>query len=98
MPEHLEKYCYVEFTMPATTVSHCVARSISCANVEEPPEKYVRYLARHEYKVAIEFTQGQEVASYLAVTSVPAARPVSPAMSTGSAGGEGNHADLSDSD
>jgi hypothetical protein len=84
--------------MPATTVSHCVARSISVSNVEEPPEKYVRYLARHEYKVAIEFTQGQEVASYLAATSVPAARPVSPAISTGSAGGDGHNADSTDSD
>jgi hypothetical protein len=69
MPEHLEKFCFVEFTMPATTVSHCVARSIS-VNTDEPPEKYVRYLARHEYKVEIEFTQGQEMASYAAATVV----------------------------
>ncbi|CAG0913019.1 unnamed protein product [Notodromas monacha] len=81
LPESMEKYCFVEFTMPATTVSHCVARSVSC-NLDEPPEKYVKYLARHEYKVAMEFTQGQEIASYLAATSVPTnTRPISPALS-----------------
>lgn len=40
--------------MPATTVSHCVMRSVSVTS-EDPPEKYVRYLARHEYKVEMEF-------------------------------------------
>ncbi|KAI4464092.1 ap complex subunit mu [Holotrichia oblita] len=52
MPEQLAEYCYVEFTMPATQASHTTARSVSFQNSDsdEPPEKYVRYLARHEYK------------------------------------------------
>ncbi|KAF2364331.1 Mu domain [Trinorchestia longiramus] len=54
-PDKIDRYCYIEFTMPATTVSHCVMRSVSVTS-EDPPEKYVRYLARHEYKVEMEFT------------------------------------------
>jgi len=38
--------------MPATQVSHTTVRSVSVqdSDADEPPEKYVRYLARHEYK------------------------------------------------
>lgn len=52
IPEKLADYCYVEFTMPATQVSHTTVRSVSLSNGarDEPPEKYVRYLARHEYR------------------------------------------------
>jgi len=52
IPEQLAEYCYVEFTMPATQVSHTTVRSVSLSNgaKDEPPEKYVRYLARHEYR------------------------------------------------
>lgn len=52
MPEHLAEYCFVEFTMPATQASHTTVRSVSLQNSDsdEPPEKYVRYLARHEYR------------------------------------------------
>lgn len=52
MPDKLAEYCYVEFTMPATQVSHTTCRSVSLQNSDsdEPPEKYVRYLARHEYR------------------------------------------------
>jgi hypothetical protein len=52
IPENLADYCYVEFTMPATQVSHTTVRSVSLSNgaKDEPPEKYVRYLARHEYR------------------------------------------------
>lgn len=52
IPEQLEKYCYVEFTMPITQVSHTTVRSVSICNSDsdQPPEKYVRQLARHEYK------------------------------------------------
>lgn len=67
MPESLDKYCYVEFTMPATTVSHCVMRSVSITS-EDPPEKYVRYLARHEYRVEMEFTSGTGPNEYVAAT------------------------------
>lgn len=56
MPEKLAEYCYVEFTMPATQVSHTTARSVSLQNSDsdEPPEKYVRYLARHEYRYSLD--------------------------------------------
>jgi len=52
IPEKFADYCYVEFTMPATQVSHTTVRSVSLSNgaKDEPPEKYVRYLARHEYR------------------------------------------------
>ncbi|XP_071527464.1 uncharacterized protein stnB [Panulirus ornatus] len=67
MPESLDKYCYVEFTMPATTVSHCVMRSVSVTS-EDPPEKYVRYLARHEYRIEMEFSSGSGPIDYVAAT------------------------------
>ncbi|CAG0894062.1 unnamed protein product [Darwinula stevensoni] len=69
IPDTFDKYCVVEFTMPATTVSHFIVRSVS-VNCPSPPEKYVRYLARHEYKTEIEFTQGSEVHEYIAATAV----------------------------
>lgn len=52
IPAELAPYAFVEFTMPATTVSHTTVRSVSVqdSDSDEPPEKYVRYLARHEYR------------------------------------------------
>lgn len=52
IPDQLAPYAYIEFTMPATQVSHTTVRSISVqeSDSDEPPEKYVRYLARHEYR------------------------------------------------
>nr|XP_019555694.2 protein stoned-B [Aedes albopictus] len=72
IPEQLAPYAYVEFTMPATQASHTTVRSISVQESEsdEPPEKYVRYLARHEYRVGIEHTTGESVNAYLAATTV----------------------------
>lgn len=63
VPENLSEYCYVEFTMPATQVSHTTARSVSFQNSDgdNPPEKYVRNLSRHEYR-------------YVGYVSVPAQR------------------------
>lgn len=57
MPEELAKYAYVEFTMPVTQVSHTTVRSVSVQDSEadEPPEKCVRHLARHEYKSVLFF-------------------------------------------
>lgn len=50
IPAELARYAFVEFTMPATQVSHMTVRSVSLQNHDnDPPEKYVRYLARHEY-------------------------------------------------
>ncbi|CAG0887705.1 unnamed protein product [Cyprideis torosa] len=76
MPESFDKYVHVEFTMPATTVSHCVIRSVSIPGSDPPPEKFVRYVAKHEYKVEIEFTKGSAINEYAAVTLIekPAAQ------------------------
>ncbi|CAH2090654.1 unnamed protein product [Euphydryas editha] len=50
VPEELARWAHVEFTMPATQVSHTTVRSVSLQDHDgDPPEKYVRYLARHEY-------------------------------------------------
>lgn len=74
VPEELDKYCYVEFTMPTTQVSHTTVRSVSIVNSEKdaPPEKYLRLMARHEYRVEIEHIHGQvEENPYLAATAMP---------------------------
>ncbi|CAK9798827.1 Protein stoned-B [Anthophora quadrimaculata] len=70
IPENLAEYCYVEFTMPATQVSHTTARSVSFQNSDSdtPPEKYVRNLSRHEYRVGIEHTQGAGPGAYVSAT------------------------------
>lgn len=70
IPENLSEYCYVEFTMPATQVSHTTARSVSLQNSDSdaPPEKYVRNLSRHEYRVGIEHTQGEGPGAYVTAT------------------------------
>ncbi|KAG5867514.1 hypothetical protein JTB14_036577 [Gonioctena quinquepunctata] len=80
MPEKLAEYCYVEFTMPATQVSHTTCRSVSMQNSDsdEPPEKYVRYLARHEYRVGIEHTEGDSPNPYAAATYVSKPAPPAP--------------------
>ncbi|XP_023300816.2 protein stoned-B isoform X1 [Lucilia cuprina] len=88
IPSELAPYAYVEFTMPATQVSHTTIRSVSVqdSDSDEPPEKYVRYLARHEYRVGIETTHGESTNAYLAATrpireepaAKPAASPVPP--------------------
>lgn len=50
VPAELASHAFVEFTMPATQVSHMTVRSVSLQEHDaDPPEKYVRYLARHEY-------------------------------------------------
>lgn len=38
--------------MPTTQVSHTTVRSVSIVNSEKdaPPEKYLRLMARHEYR------------------------------------------------
>ncbi|XP_053981812.1 protein stoned-B [Hylaeus volcanicus] len=85
IPENLSEYCYVEFTMPATQVSHTTARSVSLQNSDSdaPPEKYVRNLSRHEYRVGIEHTQGEGPGAYLSATKkIPESTPEVPAEVT----------------
>ncbi len=76
MPDSFERHFYVEFTQPATAVSNTVLRSVSVQPMgEEPPEKFVKYLARHEYRLEIDFAEKEEN-TYKAVTKkVEAAAP-----------------------
>ncbi|KAL0266637.1 UNVERIFIED_CONTAM: hypothetical protein PYX00_009124 [Menopon gallinae] len=70
IPDNLAEYAYVEFTMPATQASHTTVRSVSLCDSpsDNPPEKYVRQLARHEYRVGIEHVHTEETAAYEAAT------------------------------
>lgn len=63
--------------MPSTTVSHAVVRSVS-VTCEEPPEKFVRNVSKHEYKVemGIHFDYEEENA-FLSAAAVPT-RPKPP--------------------
>ncbi|KAK2146058.1 hypothetical protein LSH36_635g00013 [Paralvinella palmiformis] len=57
IPDNLDKFCYVEYNMPNSTVSRAQVRSISVNPVEdENPDKWVHHLAKYEYKVAVEFS------------------------------------------
>ena len=78
MPENFDKHFYVEFTQPATTVSNTVLRSVSVLGGSgEPPEKFVKYLARHEYKLEIEFSKKEEN-SYAVAAKLPVKEPTPP--------------------
>lgn len=54
--------------MPSTTVSHAVVRSVSVTS-DEPPEKFVRYVSKHEYKVGMNIYTSYEENEYLAAAS-----------------------------
>ena len=57
MPEAYEKFCYVEYNMPNSTMSRAQVRSISINPVDDDnPDKWVHHLARYEYKVQMEFS------------------------------------------
>jgi len=58
VPETLDKFVNVEFTMNNSTVSHAQVRSVSVSGspADEPPDRWVRHSARYEYTVDIEFT------------------------------------------
>ena len=53
MPESFLPNCEVEFTMPLATISNTVVRSISVEQHEDSDrvEKFVRYVAKCQYKV-----------------------------------------------
>ncbi|KAK3094084.1 hypothetical protein FSP39_024007 [Pinctada imbricata] len=53
IPESFELYSSVDFTMPSCTVSQSQVRSISVEN-PNPPEKWVRYLAKYHYRIEID--------------------------------------------
>lgn len=70
IPETFEQYVDVEFTMPATYVSHTTVRSVSVTN-PVPPEKYVKYISKHEYKVEIDFKNSDEIDGLIPTPNVP---------------------------
>jgi len=79
MPEQLDKHFYVEFTQPATCVSHTVLRSVSILNGSgEPPEKFAKYLARQEYKLEIEFADKEESSYKVAAKQPVVTKPDTP--------------------
>ena len=53
IPETFETTSHVEFTMPCSTVSQSQIRSIAVTN-PNPPEKWVRSIARYNYTIEIE--------------------------------------------
>ena len=69
VPEKFYEFVHVEFTMPSTTVSHAVVRSVSVTS-EEPPEKYVRYVAKYDYKVGLTVSFAYEDNEYAAAAAV----------------------------
>lgn len=80
MPDSFYEYVHVEYTMPATTVSHTTLRSISVNPYEdEPAEKYVKYSAKYEYKVKMRLSvnvrtneqQAQVESSPITITKQP---------------------------
>lgn len=77
IPASFEQFVAVEFTMPATSVSHTTVRSISVSN-ENPPEKYVRYLSKHEYRVEIELQTGELPPSETEISSLASAAQQAP--------------------
>ncbi|VDO21728.1 unnamed protein product [Haemonchus placei] len=59
MPEAFLPRCDVDFTMPLATVSNTVVRSVSVEQHEDSDrvEKFVRYVAKCQYKVEIDYVQ-----------------------------------------
>ncbi|XP_071963190.1 stonin-2-like [Antedon mediterranea] len=53
IPKTFQQKAHVDFTMPHSTASKTIIRSLSITN-ERAPEKRVRYSARYEYMVNIE--------------------------------------------
>jgi len=57
-PTEYSKHIHVEYTLANSLVSRAQVRSISLSGqyYEEPPDRWVRHLARYEYSVEVEFT------------------------------------------
>ena len=67
--DEFEQHAYMEFTTPHTITSHTTIRSL-CTTSDEKPEKFSRYLGRHEYKIEMDYTTEVETKAYLAATTV----------------------------
>uniref|UniRef100_A0A0N5AIT8 MHD domain-containing protein n=1 Tax=Syphacia muris TaxID=451379 RepID=A0A0N5AIT8_9BILA len=59
MPETFMQTCDVEFTMPLAVISNAVVRSVSVEQHEDSDrvEKFVRYVAKCNYKVEVDYVQ-----------------------------------------
>jgi len=57
-PTEYSKHIHVEYTLHNSLVSRAQVRSISLSGqyYEQPPDRWVRHLARYEYSVEVEFT------------------------------------------
>lgn len=104
IPASFEQFVAVEFSMPATSVSHTTVRSISVSN-ENPPEKYVRYLSKHEYRVEIELQTGELPPSETEISSLasaaqqaPSYEPTAPTVAAAAAAGAKGEGEEDDSD
>lgn len=86
IPEEFDRYVYAEFTMPATTVSHTTVRSVSVTN-PNPPEKYVKYLARHEYRIEMEHVNVASECEYIAAATAVSSAAGSSSTTTGGSDG-----------
>ncbi|KAK0409720.1 hypothetical protein QR680_004712 [Steinernema hermaphroditum] len=63
MPETFLPTCDVEFTMPLATISNTVVRSVGVEQHEDSDrvEKFVRYVAKCQYKFEIDYVQCTEL-------------------------------------
>lgn len=86
MPDTFYDYVHVEYTMPATTVSHTTLRSISVAPCDdEPAEKYVRYTAKYECKVKMRLSVNLSAPQAAAAAQAAAATATATATATAAA-------------
>ena len=58
VPDSLDKFVHVEYSMANSTVSRAQVRSVSVSGTaaEDPPDRWVRHMARYEYTVEVEMT------------------------------------------
>jgi len=78
IPENLDDNVWVEYRMPATTISHAVVRSISISQSDSdtPPEKYASYVSKMDYKAKMRIEHESDINAYLAVTASAIKKPI----------------------
>ena len=65
LPSEFAKTCHVEFQMPNSTVSRAQVRSISINNpADDPPDRWVKHLAKYTYDVEMEFCDKVKVSDW----------------------------------
>lgn len=78
IPDNLDDNVYVEFSMPATVVSHAVVRSISISQSqsESPPEKYASYVSKIDYKLKMKIEHENQINAYDSITASVIKKPI----------------------